>query len=58
MKVYIIVYDSVGDKHPSGNPVFCDSYVYKTREVAQKYWQQLGDSRFCFSIKELELLEE
>ena len=58
MNVYIIVYDSPSDRHPSGNPISNDRYVYATREIAQKHWKDLGHSRFGYNIKELEFLEE
>lgn len=58
MKVYIIVYDSPYDKHESGNPLITNNYAYSSREIAQKHWKELGASRFGFSIKELELLDE
>lgn len=51
MKVYIMVATNNFNS-------FNDYYVYRTKEIAEKYWKQLGSDRFSYSIKELELLEE
>lgn len=51
MKVYIFIKKDNFD-------YIDDYYVYKTREVAEKYYKHLGSDRFAYSIKELELLEE
>jgi len=51
MKVYIIVKT---DQFYN----FDDYYVYKTKEIAQKYLNHLGSDKFGYSIKELEFIEE
>jgi hypothetical protein len=49
MKVFIFIKDDNS---------FDDFYVYKTKEIAEYYYNQLGSDRFSYSIKEVDLLEE
>ena len=58
VKVYILIYDNIFDNTKSRGYFSDDFYVYKTMEIAEKYWEQLGSDRFGYTIKELELLEE